>query len=69
MTSTKDRDYVTSAITQRVQKIVITWQMWLHDEYKRLRLPDKYDFMASSEKHDYVYGIDDRKGLAEDVER
>ena len=40
-----------------------------YNEYKRSRLPDKYDFTASSEGHDYVYGIDDGKGLADGVGR
>ena len=59
-TSTKDHNYTTSTITRQVR---------LHDEYnymtstitRRIRLHDK--------GHDYVYGIDDGKGLADGVGR
>ena len=57
-----------NTITQRVQ---------LNDEYnyttgmitRRVQVHDKYDYTTNSNGHDYVYGIDDRKGLVDGVGR
>ena len=36
---------------------------------RRIRVHDKYDSMTSLKGHDYIYGIDDGKGLADSVGR
>ena len=60
MTSTKDRDYTTSTKDRDYLTSTIT---------RRVRFHDEYNYTASSEGHDYVYGIDDGKGLADGVGR
>ena len=62
---------------RRVRKLTITRRVRLHDEYdyttstitRRVRLYDEYEYTTSSKDHDYVYGIDDGKGLADGVGR
>lgn len=38
-------------------------------KYKRFWLADKYNYMTSTKAHNNVWGIDDRKGLADGIER